>query len=285
MPSASGRRAKSDPSHERQRKPALSASLTVETLAARLASVPELRRRIDADPAQWRVREVGDGNLNLVFIVEGRDGGVVVKQALPYVRLVGESWPLPLKRSFFEYHALKRQSARDPGRVPQIFHFDEAQALIAMEYLTPHVILREASKREEFIRNSADSSAASSRAPCFAAPIFRCRPRERKADLALFADNVAFATSPRCWSSPIPIARAAQPLDQPATRPARRAIARRRDLKVAAQHLKMKFCAQAETLLHGDLHTGSIMVHEDDARAIDPGIRRLSGRSASMSGC
>jgi len=29
------------------------------------------------------------------------------------VRLVGESWPLPLKRSFFEYHALTRQEARD----------------------------------------------------------------------------------------------------------------------------------------------------------------------------
>jgi 5-methylthioribose kinase len=32
-------------------------------------------------------------------------GSVIVKQALPYVRLVGDSWPLPLKRAFFEYHA------------------------------------------------------------------------------------------------------------------------------------------------------------------------------------
>ena len=47
-------------------------------------------------PTEWLVREVGDGNLNLVFIVTGPAGGVVVKQALPYVRLVGESWPLPL---------------------------------------------------------------------------------------------------------------------------------------------------------------------------------------------
>ena len=44
-----------------------------------------------ATPSDWRIREVGDGNLNLVFIVEGPAGGVVVKQALPYVRLVGES--------------------------------------------------------------------------------------------------------------------------------------------------------------------------------------------------
>jgi 5-methylthioribose kinase len=37
---------------------------------------------------------VGDGNINFVYIVEGPNGGVCVKQALPYVRCVGESWPL-----------------------------------------------------------------------------------------------------------------------------------------------------------------------------------------------
>src|SRR3954470_17129538 len=70
-------------------------ALSAETLPVRLSSI--LGPRLGGDPATWRVREVGDGNLNLVFIVEGAKAGVVVKQALPYVRLVGESWPLPLK--------------------------------------------------------------------------------------------------------------------------------------------------------------------------------------------
>ncbi len=39
-------------------------------------------------------REVGDGNINFVYILEGPTGGLCVKQALPYVRIVGESWPL-----------------------------------------------------------------------------------------------------------------------------------------------------------------------------------------------
>ena len=65
-------------------------------LSSILAGLPEVSAKLGGAPAQWRVREVGDGNLNLVFIVEGPAGGVVVKQALPYVRLVGESWPLPL---------------------------------------------------------------------------------------------------------------------------------------------------------------------------------------------
>jgi 5-methylthioribose kinase len=44
-----------------------------------------------------------------VFIVEGPGGQVVVKQALPYVRCVGESWPLSLDRAFFEYKALEEE--------------------------------------------------------------------------------------------------------------------------------------------------------------------------------
>lgn len=41
-------------------------------------------------------QEVGDGNLNLVFKVFDRRGvsRAIVKQALPYVRCVGESRPL-----------------------------------------------------------------------------------------------------------------------------------------------------------------------------------------------
>lgn len=76
--------------------------LTPETLAARLASIDAVAKRVGSDPALWTVREVGDGNLNLVFIVEGPEGAVVVKQALPYVRLVGDSWPLPLYRAFLK---------------------------------------------------------------------------------------------------------------------------------------------------------------------------------------
>ena len=81
------------------------------------------------------MREVGDGNLNLVFIVEGPAGGLVVKQALPYVRLVGESWPLPLERSWFEYNALVEQARYAARLTPKVFHFDREQAMIVMEYL------------------------------------------------------------------------------------------------------------------------------------------------------
>ena len=42
------------------------------------------------------------------------------------------------------------------------------------------------------------------------------------------------------------------------------------DLKVAISRLKLKFLSSAEALIHGDLHTGSIMITESDTRIIDP---------------
>jgi 5-methylthioribose kinase len=41
-------------------------------------------------------------------------------------------------------------------------------------------------------------------------------------------------------------------------------------LKVAVQELKWAFLTRGEALLHGDLHTGSVMVTEADTRVIDP---------------
>ena len=42
------------------------------------------------------------------------------------------------------------------------------------------------------------------------------------------------------------------------------------DLKIAVSRLKIKFMSESQSLLHGDLHTGSIMVAENDTKVIDP---------------
>ncbi len=94
-----------------------------------LASLLEIAPDSDAP---LKVAEVGDGNLNYVYIVEGPTGKkVVVKQALPYLRCVGESWPLTLQRAFFENSALVEQWRLTGGQgVPEVYHFDKVNSLI-----------------------------------------------------------------------------------------------------------------------------------------------------------
>ncbi|VAW17352.1 5-methylthioribose kinase [hydrothermal vent metagenome] len=244
--------------------------LEVKTLGARLGSVKAITSRLGSNVSAWRVKEVGDGNLNLVFIVEGESGSIIVKQALPYVRLVGDSWPLPLKRAFFEYCALIRQGERDPGSVPEIYHFDESQAIIAMEFFTPHVILRQslmAGKKHDGLARVLGGFCART---LFRGSDLSMKAAKRKADLALFADNVELCdiTETLVFSDPYFDAERnhhTAGLDDIVTR-----LRADIDLKVEAQHLKAKFCNNAETMLHGDLHTGSVMVTANETKIIDP---------------
>lgn len=246
-------------------------ALDAVTLPARLGDNPAMRAALGSDASRWLVREVGDGNLNLVFIVEGDKGTVIVKQALPYVRLVGDSWPLPLKRSFFEYHALKRQAERDPGMVPEILHFDEAQALIVMEFLSPHIILRQALIEGQHLPRIGRDLGFFLARTLFRGSDFSMLTKQRKADLALFADNVELCdiTENLVFSDPYFDARMNRH-----TSPQLDGIVAElradRDMKVVAQKMKHLFAANAETLLHGDLHTGSVMVTMDETRVIDP---------------
>ena len=99
-----------------------------------------------SSPSDMKVMEVGDGNLNFVYIVEGPTGRkIVVKQALPYIRVVGEGWPLTLERASFETKALIEQRGLCEQYTPEVYHFDASKALIVMRYVEePHIILRKA---------------------------------------------------------------------------------------------------------------------------------------------
>jgi 5-methylthioribose kinase len=245
-------------------------ALDTATLPARLAGVAAIAARVGGDPASWQVREVGDGNLNLVFIVTGAAGAAVIKQALPYVRLVGDAWPLSARRAYFEYNALIRQAERDPGRVPEVLHFDEDQALIAMEYLEGHTILRGrliAGQRTEGLGEALGRFCART---AFRGSDLHMETAKKKADAALFLANTELCdiTESLVFTDPYYAAKmnAHNPhLD--------RIVARLRadvDLKTQAQHMLSKFASNAETLCHGDLHTGSVMCTETQTRVIDP---------------
>lgn len=246
-------------------------ALSADTLAVRLGGNTAVTNRIGEDSSRWTIREVGDGNLNLVFIVTGEKGAVIVKQALPYVRLVGESWPLPLKRSFFEYHALTRQAQRDPGMVPEVFFFDETQAIIVMEFLTPHVILRRALIDGRTIPGVGRDLGLFVARTLFRGSDLSMVTRDKKADVALFCDNVELCdiTENLVFSDPY-FEATLNRHTTPQLDPLVAELRSDRDLKVEAQRLKHIFSAKAETLCHGDLHTGSVMVTENETRVIDP---------------
>jgi 5-methylthioribose kinase len=156
-----------------------------------LAGVPELAAALRGEPRSWTITEVGDGNLNLVFIVKGARGGVAVKQALPYVRLVGESWPLPLSRAHYEYLALAKQAQLAPGLVPALLHHNEALALTVMELLEPHIIMRKGLIAGTQYPRFVDDIATFMARTLFFSSDLAISAAEKKEGIAAFAGNHA----------------------------------------------------------------------------------------------
>lgn len=127
-------------------------------------------------------QEIGDGNLNLVFKILDADGvsRVIVKQALPYVRCVGESWPLTLDRARIEAETLFIHGRYCPAYTVRVVHHDPQLATMVLEDLSDHHIWR-----SELVKGAGTLTPPANwanfwRRSCFTPPIFTSRPRRKK---------------------------------------------------------------------------------------------------------
>ncbi|MGG1575418.1 S-methyl-5-thioribose kinase [Fictibacillus sp. NRS-1165] len=216
-------------------------------------------------------REIGDGNLNLVFHIKEKSAatGVIIKQALPYARVVGESWPLTLDRARIESEALIVHHCMCPGMVPKVYHYDPGLALTVMEDLSTHIILRK-------------GLMARTAYPLFAKQIgsFLARtllltsdivldPLEKKNRMIQFSNpEMCKITEDLVFTDPYYDAetnRFNPLLDEEVKK-----IWGNDKLKYQIAKLKEKFLTHSQALIHGDLHTGSIMVTGNDLKVIDP---------------
>lgn len=120
-------------------------ALTEVTVKEYVAARPHLAARVGpvhTEPS-WTVREVSDGNINFVFLIQGPTGGLCIKQGLGYVRCVGEGWPLSQDRIRFEAETMQEAARHCPEHLPEVFEYDASTSVIAMELIAaPHQILR-----------------------------------------------------------------------------------------------------------------------------------------------
>jgi len=201
----------------------------------------------------------------------GRLAACGVKQSLPYVRVAGESWPMPLERAYFEQLYLRISEPHVNGLAPRLLYYDPQRFAMAMELLADHVILRRGLIAGERYPTAARSVAEYTARRAFATSVFAEPFEPVNARLATFSGNHALLritvdlifTHPYVvnernrWTTP--------QLDDVVT-------ALRADGENSRQRparLGYRFLTVHEALLHGDLHTGSVMVTATDTRVID----------------
>ena len=235
-----------------------------------LQSQSTLAASLGGSPSDWQVREVGDGNLNMVFLVTGAAGGLCVKQSLPFVRVIGPSWPMPLERAYFEQLHYTTAGPFVSGLAPRLLHYDPRLFALVLELLPDHRILRQFLMAGERLPHAVAKVAEYVARSAFATSVL-AQPFERiNGLLATFARNEALTritvdlifTHPYLinernrWTSPALDATVEQLRSDSA-------------VKGAIGRLGYKFLTTHEALLHGDLHTGSVMANPTDTRIID----------------
>lgn len=242
------------------------------TVAAYIAGNPKLTGIVDT--ATLEVSEVGDGNLNLVFVCkDGNGDGICLKQSLPYVRLVGESWPLTPERVVAEARGLAAAATYVSDLVPAYYGVDRENYVLAMENLIGWDMWR---IQLNLGNSHAGVGAKLGRyvaALTFYTSFFSIDQGEIKERLAeAINPELCKITEDLVFTEPYIEVDNNSYVDELIPEiEGMRADAR---LRAEVGMLKYRFMTAGEALVHGDLHTGSVMVRQTESGAeckvIDP---------------
>ncbi|HJP30125.1 MAG TPA: S-methyl-5-thioribose kinase [Candidatus Latescibacteria bacterium] len=218
-----------------------------------------------------RAEEVGDGNLNFVFRVwrhHDPERSLIVKQAPPYIKVLGPEYCLTQHRVTIEARAMVIYDRLAPGSVPRPLHFDADAHVLLMEDLRGYRILRHA-----LIAGQIEPKVAAS-VGAFMATMHRATlaetvsPEERERYQQDFHNpDMQGITSDYVFTKPFrqdPTNRHTEGLDRIVDD-----VRADSELLAEIRRLRGRFNEAREGLVHGDLHTGSVMVNGQGARVID----------------
>ena len=235
--------------------------LSEETLVDYLRGRSEIVGRLDLDNIA-SIKEIGDGNLNLVFLVKDVHGaGVCVKQALPYVRMVGEGWPMTPNRAFHEVNSLSVHGSLVPDLVPEVFFYDSSRYIFALEDLSDHKVWRGALNNGEIHEGVAVAIGRFMGSCAFGTSCFALERNVLGQEVAKAVNpELCLITEDLVFTEPLVDAGRNSYLEANAED-----VAQFQADEVMMEQMgyaKWLFLSRAETLIHGDLHSGSVMVRK-----------------------
>ena len=221
------------------------------------------------DHSKLSCEEFGDGNLNLVFRVSNDKGSsLIVKQALPYARCVGESWPLTIDRARIEAEVLLKHRKLCPEHTVEVLHYDAEQAAILMEDLKDYRILRsELIAAKQFPHLAEQLASYMANTLYYSSDFALTGPNKKQQvgkflnpELCLITEDLFF-TDPYCNHERNNI--------HSEIRNEAQQLWHDEALQAEIAQLKADFLSKPQALLHGDLHSGSIFINDDNCKVID----------------
>ena len=217
------------------------------------------------------VKEIGDGNLNYVFKVKDEKGhSVIIKQAGTVTRISADM-KLDTDRNRIESEILQIQDKYAPGLVPKIYGYDTVMCACAMEDLSDHALMRYALMRHETFPRFAEDISTYMVNTLLKTTDVAMEHKEKKAMVKSFINpELCEITEDLVLTEPYNDCNHRNNVFPPIADFVRRELYEDNALKLAVAKLKFEFMNNAQSLIHGDLHTGSIFVKQDSTRVFDP---------------
>jgi 5-methylthioribose kinase len=227
---------------------------------------------IFGDKDELEAVDLAEGNINLIFRVQSAsapDGrSVLIKQALPHSRRYPEI-KLPLDRARIEAEMLQLQARYCPKHVPKVYLYDPEMYLTVMEDLKQCIVMRYGLMRQQWYPEFARHIGIFMAHTLFHTSDFYLSWSEKKAMVPRFINPfLCKITEDLVFTQPY----IGHPNNRwtPLLRPQVEQIQCDEELRSEVLMLKAEFMCNAQALIHGDLHTGSIMVNETETKVIDP---------------
>ena len=186
----------------------------------------------------------------------------MVKQALPYVR-ADPSWPMSPTRNHAEARALRVHGRLSPAAVPALYDADPQRYAFAIEDLSDHRVWRSALNDGERHADAAPALGRYVADVAFGTSAFGVDAEQLK-PLVAEAINPPLCKITELLVFTEPYTAAGRGTVPTESRSDVAAYADDPDVIAAIGAAKWNFMTRAEALIHGDLHTGSVMVRGDD---------------------
>lgn len=217
-------------------------------------------------------KEIGDGNLNYIFKVFCKETGksIIIKQSGPVAR-ISDQFKLSPDRNRIEFEILKVQHDLAPGLVPRVYHYDPIMNLTVMDDLSDHVIMRtEMLNHKSFPRFVADITDFMVNTLLLTSDV--CMGHKDKKDLVknFINPELCEISEDLVYTEPFNDINSRNDVFPPNSAWVREHLYQDGALLLETAKLKFEFMNNAQALVHGDLHTGSIFVKEDSTKMIDP---------------
>jgi 5-methylthioribose kinase len=225
-----------------------------------------------APDAKLTVKEIGDGNLNYVFkVVEEATGkSMIVKQAGEALRISAEMH-VSTDRNRIESEILQLQDKLAPGTVPKIYGYDTVMCACAMEDLSDHELMRYALMKHEIFPQFAEDISTYMVNTLLKTTDVVMEHKEKKALVKSFINpELCEITEDLVLMEPYNDLKGRNLVDDNIADFVKKELYEDGALKLEAAKLKFDFMNNAQALLHGDLHTGSIFVKKDSTKVFDP---------------